>query len=95
MELESKVVEIEQRCKSNSHRIDKLEHDTEAINRLATSVEVMAVEQKQTGEKVSKIDKKVDALEAVPAKRWNLVVEKIILTVLAAVVGYVLAKGGL
>ena len=36
--------ETEARAKSNSHRIDRLERETEALTRLAISVEVLAGE---------------------------------------------------
>ena len=45
-EMAVKLAETEARSKSNTHRLDHLEKSTEAINRLATSVEVMAKEQK-------------------------------------------------
>ena len=95
MEYDVEITELQQRCKSNTHRIDKLEKNTEAINKLATSVEVMAHEQKRTNEKVTAIDQKVSTLEALPGKRWNGVVDKILFAVVAAVIGYLLSKGGL
>ena len=48
-EYEHRLTDVESRCKSNTHRIDKLEESTEAINRLATSVEVMATKQDAMG----------------------------------------------
>lgn len=95
VEYDVEITELQQRCKSNTHRIDKLEKNTEAINKLATSVEVMAHEQKRTNEKVTAIDQKVSTLEALPGKRWNGVVDKILFAVVAAVIGYLLSKGGL
>ena len=35
------LTECDQRSKSNTHRIDKLEETTDAVYKLATSVEVM------------------------------------------------------
>ena len=43
--MDRRLVAVEQRSKSNSHRIDKLEGDFDVLNRLATAVEVMATEQ--------------------------------------------------
>ena len=48
-EYEHRLTDVESRCKSNTHRIGKLEESTEAINRLATSVEVMATKQDAMG----------------------------------------------
>ena len=94
-EMAVKLVETEARSKSNTHRIDKLEQSTEAINRLATSVEVMATKQDTMNENLDKIAEKVEQIEAEPGKRWKSVVEKVTLLVVAAVVGYILARVGL
>lgn len=44
-EMAVKLAETESRSKSNTHRIDRLEKSADALNRLATSIEVMATEQ--------------------------------------------------
>ena len=97
-----KLAETEARSKSNTHRLDHLEKSTEAINRLATSVEVMAKEQKHQTEAIkevktdlSDLSGKVEKIEAEPGNRWKTLVEKVILLVTAAVVGYILARVGL
>lgn len=95
LEHERRLTEVEERSKSNSHRLDKLEESTEAINRLATSMEVMAERQEQVVETVGKLDSKVTLLEEKPAKRWDALVDKIIWAVMAAFIGFVLAQVGL
>jgi NTE family protein len=95
LEHERRLTEVEERSKSNSHRLDKLEESTEAINRLATSMEVMAERQEQVVETVGKLDTKVTALEEKPAKRWDSLVDKIVWAIAAALIGFVLAQLGL
>ena len=95
LEHERRLTEVEERSKSNSHRLDKLEESTEAINRLATSMEVMAERQEQVVETVGKLDTKVTALEEKPAKRWDSLVDKIVWAIAAALIGFVLAQVGL
>jgi uncharacterized coiled-coil protein SlyX len=95
LEHEKRLTEVESRSKSNAKRIDKLEEQTEAINRLATSMAVMAEKQDETTHIVTELDDKVTALEAKPAKRWESIVEKVIWAVVAALVGFLLAKIGL
>ena len=92
LEHEKRLTEVEARSKSNAKRIDKLEEQTEAINRLATSMAVMAEKQDETTHIVTELDDKVTALEAKPAKRWESIVEKVIWAVVAALVGFLLAK---
>lgn len=95
MEHERRLTETEARSKSNTKRLDKLEESTEAINRLATSMEVMVEKQSQVAETVDKLDGKVTALETKPAKRVDALVDKIVWAVLAAVVSFILGRMGL
>jgi predicted nucleic acid-binding Zn-ribbon protein len=95
LEHERRLTEVEERSKSNSHRLDKLEESTEAINRLATSMEVMAERQEKVADTVSKLDGKVTALEEKPGKRWDGLIDKIVWAIAAALIGFALAQLGL
>ena len=95
LEHERRLAAAEQRAKSNTHRLDKLEESTQILNRLATSMEVMAQRQEQVADTVDKLDCKVTALENKPAKRWEALADKALLSVCAAVIGFILAKLGL
>jgi len=101
-EMAVKVAEIEQRARSNTRRVEKLEVQTEAIQSLATSVEVLVKEQVHQTEamdriekNVEKLDGKVEALENKPGKKWEMVVDKIILLVVGAVMALILREIGL
>ena len=94
-EIAGRLSAVEQRSKSNAHRLDALERHTEAVNTLATSVAVMAEKVEVTGEKVDGLCTDVQELKAEPGKRWKGVVEKVIYIVVAAVVGFILARLGL
>ena len=101
-ELIQKLTETEQRSKSNTHRIDELEQDQKALNKLATSVAVMAQEQQtirrdvaKSGEDIKAVRKSIEALQAAPGTRWEKVVEKIILVAVGAVVAWLLARMGI
>ena len=95
LEHERRLTQVEQRSKSNTHRLEKLEESTEAINRLATSMEVMVSKQEQVAETVEKLDGKVTALEEKPIKRVDGMVDKVIWALCAAVISFVLARMGL
>lgn len=95
LEHERRLTQVEQRAKSNTHRLEKLEESTEAINRLATSMEVMVSKQEQVAETVEKLDGKVTALEEKPVKRVDGLVDKIIWAICAAVITFLLARIGL
>ena len=100
--MEAKVIALEQRCKSNGHRIEKLEKDHEVLHSMAASLEVMANEQKHqteaintVREDVSRLDGKVDALEMKPGQRWEGLVDKLIWGVAGAILTFLLARAGI
>jgi len=94
-EIAGRLSAVEQRSKSNSHRLDTVEKNTEAVNHLATSVAVMAERMEITGDKVDGLCSDVQDLKAEPGKRWKFVVEKAVYIAVSAVMGYILAKFGL
>ena len=83
--------EVEARAKSNSHRIDRLERDSEALNRLTVSVQVLAGEQKNLIEKIGSVDKKVGELERLPRDRWNSLVGYILSSACASAITALIA----
>ena len=95
MQMEQRLTAVEQRCKSNGHRIDKMEERQEALDKLATSVALMTQEQKAIKEDILEVKKDVKSLTSLPAKRWNDVVEKIVWLVIGGAVAAMLAQAGL
>ena len=98
-ELALMLAETEHRSKSNTRRIEKLELQTEAVQKLATSVEVMVKEQCHQTEAIDRIEKnvekldgKVEQLEHKPAKRWDTVVTAIITSIVGGIIGIILAS---
>lgn len=94
-EIAIKLQETKDRSLRNEGRIKKLESEHDVLHKLATSVAVMAERMKGVDDKVTAIEGVVEEIKSKPAKRWESVVEKIIMTVLAAVIGFVLAKLGI
>lgn len=85
-EIAVKIAEIEQREKSNTKRLDRLQEDHDALSRLATSVEVIATNLKNISAKVDKIDGKVDQLESVPSDRWKSLIGYILSAAVSALI---------
>lgn len=101
-EIVKELAETTSRSKSNMHRLDKIEKDHEAINKLATSVAVMAKEQEgmrcdisDTAEAVKSVKAGIDEINGKAGKRWEAVVEKVILVIVGAVIAWVLARLGI
>ena len=89
-----KLTELEQRVGSNTRRIEGLERREETLNRLTTAVEVLATKQKSTWESVEKLNEKLDVLEQKPGRRWEGLVDKILLVLAGAFVSFLLIHGG-
>ena len=95
IKLEHRLTAVEKQCGSNRHRIEDLEENQAALMKLATSVEVMATEQGRMKDDIGEIKKDVKAITSKSGKRWDGIVDKIILTVVAALVTYIMVRIGL
>lgn len=94
IELEHRVTETEERSKSNTKRIDKLEKVMESIQNLAQSMERMTLQQQQMGESLNKLTGDVETMKAEPGKKWRFVVEKAIYFAVGSLIAFVMAKVG-
>lgn len=92
---EHRLTEIEERSKSNTHRIDSMEKRQDHLDELVSTVKVLAVREETVESDVKEIKADVKELTSKPAKQWDKVVSQIISLVVAAVVGFILAKIGL
>ena len=98
LEHERRLTEVEQRAKSNSHRLEKLEPIVEEIHTMTNTMVQLVQEVKHTneavdnlGEKVDRIDGRVDEMEKTPAKKWDSMKNKIFDVVLGLIVGFFVA----
>ena len=94
-EFEHRITEVEERSKSNTHRIDNIEKQQVEFVELVSSVKVLAEREQNVENDVKEIKSDVKSLTSKPGKRWDSLVDKIIVTVAAAVVGFILAKFGM
>lgn len=62
-EMILQMAEIKQRAESNTRRVEKLEVQTDAIQSLATSVEVLVREHEHQTEAMERIEKSVEGLD--------------------------------
>ena len=95
MNFEHRLTAVEDRAASNTKRLNRLEGTTEAINKMAISIEKMVMKQETMNGNLNKLTTDVEALKAEPGKRWKFVVEKAVYFAVAAVMGFVLARFGL
>jgi len=94
-EISEKLIEVDQRSKSNKYRLDSMEKRQDNLEQLTNSFSVMQKEQEYIKEDVGEIKADVKTLAEKPAKRWDSIVERVITVVVGAVVGYLLSGGWL
>ena len=95
LDHERRLSETEERSKANEKNINELRGQIDAVNRLATAVEVMATKQDDLGKSVDRLTGKVEFLEAEPGKKWRFVVEKSIYFIVGAILAYIFGRVGL
>ena len=93
--LAVKIQEVADRSLRNEGRIKKLENESTTLHKLATSVEVMAVQLKTMNTNFSSLQEDVEGLKEKPAKRWDSIVDKAIWGVVGALLTYILSQIGL
>lgn len=102
LEHERRLTEVDARSRSNTKRLDdmekrqdEMEKRQDDLEKLATSVSVLAAREERVESDVKEIKADVKTLAAKPGKKWESMEEKILLTLVAAIVGYFLAKLGI
>lgn len=95
IDFEHRLTTVEDRSKSNSHRLDELQKRQDDLDELVSTVKVLAVREENVENDVKEIKNDVKSLTSKPGKRWDNLVTQIITIIVAAVAGFILAKLGL
>ena len=93
-DIEHRLTEVEGRSKSNTHRLEELERRQDNLDDLVSTVKVLAVREEAVENDVKEIKSDVKMLASKPGKMWDSMSEKIVVTIVAAVIGYILAQIG-
>ena len=94
LDHEKRLTETESRSKSNTRRLDKVEKWQADFGELIGTVKVLADREERVEKDVGEIKEAVQEIKEKPVKRWDGLVEKIIFTVVGAIVAYVLVRIG-
>lgn len=93
-EYGQRLQSVEDRSKSNSHRLDEVERRQDDLDKLVSSVSVLATKQEQVETDVKEMKSDVKTLLSLPGKRWNSTVEKVAWAIIAAVIAFCLGQFG-
>lgn len=94
IQIEHRLTEVEERAKSNTHRLDELEKRQDNLDDLVSTVKVLAVREEAVENDVKEIKSDVKSLTSKPAKKWENLTNQIITILVAAIAGFILAKFG-
>lgn len=92
---ENRLTKVEDRAKSNMHRIEKLEERQDNLDALVTTVATLATREEQVENDVKEIKSDVKTIISQPGKRWNGVVDKVISALVGGIICYILVQLGL
>ena len=93
--VEHRLSCVEDRAKSNMHRLEEVEKRQEDITDLVRSVAAIAQKQTDMDADMKEIKADVKSISGKSAKRWESVVEKALLAAVAALVGWLMVRLGL
>ena len=91
-EISVKLTETEQRAKSNTHRIEKLEQQQKDLNKLVTAVEGLASREKGVETDVKEI--KADG-KTITQKRWDAMIDRVLYVLIGAAISLLMTGGSL
>ena len=94
IEHAEKLAEVEARSKSNTKRIDDMEKRQDNLDELVGTVKVLVVREETVENTVKEIKADVKTLAEKPAKRWDGLVDKIVLTIVGILIGAILTRLG-
>lgn len=95
LKIENRLSKVEERAKSNTNRLDDVEKRLDENDKLVQAVCGLQKDMEYTKDSVQEIKEDVKILTEKPGKRWDSAIEKVIFAIIAAVVGFALAKVGL
>lgn len=95
LQHEERLSKVEARSESNTHRLNEVEKRQDNLDKLVATVEVLAVKESNVETVVNEIKTDVKSLKSKPGQRWDSLADKAIWAVVAAVIGFILARIGL
>ena len=94
IDIEHRLTDVENRAKSNTHRLDKLEPIVDEIHTMSNTMVQLVQEVKHTNEtvnnldaKVDRMDSRVDDMERAPAKDVKTYKTTAITSIISTVAG--------
>lgn len=94
-DIRAKQAAADEQHKTIFRRLDKQDEMIESVHSLARSVDRLTQQQSDMRQQMADMSTDLDEIKSKPAKRWENVTMDVIKIVVAALVGFVLARMGL
>lgn len=89
---EHRLTEVEERSKSNSHRLEELEKRQDNLDDLVSTVKVLAVREEAVENDVKEIKSDVKSLKGKSGEMWESLVKIFVTALASGLVGYALGQ---
>lgn len=90
LDIEHRMTAVEDRAKSNTKRLDKLEKVTDAIHEMSNTMIHLVEQTKHTNENVEELKVKVDNIEKEPLENAKAIKKTVITCIITAVVSAII-----
>lgn len=90
-----RLVEIEDRCKANTHRIEEQEKRVDALEKTYSIMEKMDYRIENMEGSIKEINKKLDNKVEEKGKKWDKLIDYLFYFILAVLLGYIAMQFGL
>lgn len=95
LEHERRLTAVEDRSKSNAHRLDDVERRQDNLDELVGTVKTLAVREENMENDVKEIKGDVKSLTGKSGQKWDTLIDKIVWAGASAIIAFLLSKLGL
>lgn len=94
-DIRAEQARLSEQVKGALKRIDEQKTLAESVHKIATSVEILALSQKQIETKVDSLSADIDEIKAKPGKRLDDIMWTILTVIITAIVTFIISRIGL
>lgn len=93
--LDERVTRHTEQLKTCFNQIGETKAIAESVHKLATTVEILVREQKDTNKKVDKVINDVEEIKEKPAHHWNTLITVILTAIVSGFITYMFTRLGM
>ena len=94
-EINIALIKVDERCKSNTHRLKEAEEKIDETINLVTAIKELAIETKYMREYLNATIKRLDKLETKDEGKWDKFKWAVLVAIIGIIIGYLATTLGL